>query len=322
MSKEILEIQTIKTIIDNEADDVFISSGSPEIRCLGTLKKLDEKYRANQIFILKYSHKNEKREKNLKEMHQILSKIGPIEEFLIDEELTMPMISEIIQKIEKQTRGSASPKITIDVTTLIKWHILVLLNMLDKKNLLHKCRFLYTEPEEYIIDLFQPLSFGIKQIFPIPLFSGNYNFAKDCLLVIFLGYEGNRAMALLENIDPTECLLLIPKPAYHSEWEGRTEEMNKEIINIVGNSNIKYIDSRNPVLVATQLKTILSESCSKYNCLISPMGTKPQTFGLYLYWTTNPADTSLIYNAPLRHNNLFYSEGIGKIWKLPTEIDS
>ena len=308
--------------MNNVADDIFISSGSPEIRCLGTLKKLDKNYKANQVLILKYSHKNEKREENLREMQDILNKVGPIEELLIDEESTMPMMNEIIQKIEKQIRGSESPGITIDVSTLIKWHILILLNMLDKKGLFHRCRFLYTEPKEYIIDLFQPLSFGIKQIFSIPLFSGNYDFAKDCLLAIILGYEGNRAMALLENIDPTECLLLIPKPAYHPEWEGRSEEMNKEIINIVGDSNIKYIDSKNPALVAKQLKTILSESCSKYNCLISPMGTKPQTFGLYLYWSTNPADTSLIYNAPLRHNDLFYSEGIGKTWILPTEIDS
>jgi len=310
---ELKEIQKISTV-NNESDDIFICAGSPEERCLGSIRKLENSYKAKNIFVLKYSHKNEQRETHLNEMRGILKRVGPIKEFLIDEEAPIPIINEIIEGIN----AHKNPKVTIDITTLIKWHLLILLKALDLRGLLDKCRFIYTEPEEYITELFQPLSFGIKEIFPIPLFSGNFEFAKDCLLVIMLGYEGDRAMGLLENIDPTECLLLVPKPAYHPEWEGRTEEMNKEIINIVGKSNIEYIDSRNPVLVAEVLKSILSKRCSKYNCLISPMGTKPQTFGLYLYLAMKPTNSNLIYSAPLRHNDLFYSKGIGRTWLLPT----
>lgn len=54
-----------------------------------------------------------------------------------------------------------------------------------------------------------------------------------------------------------------------------------------------------------------------YSHNIHPMGTKHQAFGLYLYWTTKPTTTSLIYSAPLRHNDLFYSKGIGRTWVLP-----
>ena len=32
---------------------------------------------------------------------------------------------------------------------------------------------------------------------------------------------------------------------------------------------------------------------------------------------TNPQNTILIYGAPLRHNELFYSHGIGRSWALP-----
>lgn len=317
----LIEIESIGTMVKNEPDDIFVFAGSPEVRCLGSVRKLEASYKANRVFILKYSHKNEQREIHLKEMRSILKKVGSIKEFLIDEETPIPIINEIIQEIDKYIRDFQNPKITIDISTLIKWHLLILLKALDLKGLLNKCRFIYTEPEEYITELFQPLSFGIKEIFPIPLFSGNFDFARDCLLVIMLGYEGDRAMGLLENIDPTECLLLIPKPAYHPEWEGRTEEMNKEIINIVGQSNIKYIDSRDPIIVAEGLKSIISEGYSKYNCLISPMGTKPQTFGLYLYWSANTVNTTLIYSAPLRHNDLFYSKGIGRTWLLPSKLN-
>ncbi len=317
---DVIEIKKISTLVSNEPDDIFICAGSPETRCLGAVRKLETTYKSKAIFIWKYSHKNERREKHLNEMREILKNKGYIEEFVIDEESPIPIISNIMMEMDKYIIGSLSPKITIDISTIIKWHLLFLLKALDLKGLLDRCRFLYTEPEEYFFDLFQPLSFGLKEIFPIPLYSGNLDFVKDHLLVIMLGYEGDRAMALLENIDPTECLLLVPKPAYHPEWEGRTEEMNKEIINIVGESNIKYIHSRNPVLVAEQLKNILYDMNLKYNCLISPMGTKPQTFGLYLYWINSPANTSLIYSAPLRHNDLFYSRGIGRTWVLPTSL--
>jgi len=201
---------------------------------------------------------------------------------------------------------------------MIKWHLLLLLKALDTNNLSDKIRYLYTEPKDYITDLFQPLSFGIKEIFPIPFYSGDFDFSKDSLLILILGYEGNRALALLEEMDPAECLLLVPKPAYHDEWEGRTEEMNRGIIKIIGESNIKYLDSRNPLKVYKQIRSIISSSeYSDYNHIFSPLGTKPQTLGLYLYLRENPLNTILIYGAPLRHNDLFYSEGIGRSWILP-----
>lgn len=316
----VIELCKIDTITKDSPDDAFVCVGSPEKRCIGSAIKLGKSYRANNIYVLKYSHYSESRGKNLFEMRQLLSNRGHLQEYTIEEAAPIPMFNEIIQDIKNNTDGVKSPCITIDVSTFIKWHLLVFLRALSLSGLIHQCRFLYTEPEDYIIDLFQPLSFGVKEIFPIPLYSGSYNFAKESLLVIMLGYEGDRSMGLLENIDPTECLLLIPKPAYHPEWEGRTEEMNKEIINVIGQSSVEYIDSRNPMLVSNQLNDLLSKpEYSKYNILVSPMGTKPQAIGLYLYWSKNPSNTTLIYSSPLRHNDLFYSKGIGRTWLLTVQ---
>ena len=313
------KLERIETIKKNEPDDVFICCGSPEERCKGTIGKLAPNYKANAVFLLRYTnHESQEREENIKEMKERLEKVGEIIEIAIDEERPIPIINNIIQNIEKYTAEHTKSRITMDISTIIKWHLLILLKALDLKNILKNVRFLYTEPKDYITDLFQPLSFGIRQIFPIPTYSGNYDFSKDSLLVLLLGYEGGRALALLEEMDPTDCLLLIAKPAYHKEWEERTEEMNVEIINIVGKSKIKYIDSRNPIMVSQQLYTILSNpEYSKYNHIISPLGTKPQTLGLYLYLSTNPPNTVLIYGAPLRHNEPFYSSEIGGSWILP-----
>lgn len=316
---EPMEVEKIGTIIENKPDDIFICCGSPEERCKGTIRRLASNYRANVILLLRYSnHESQKREENIKEMKERLKGVGKIVEFVIDEDNPIPIINNIVQDIEKYTELHTKPKIILDISTIVKWHLLILLKALDLKYTCEEVRFLYTEPEDYEIDLFQPLSFGIRQIFPIPTYSGDYDFSKDSLLILLLGYEGDRALALLEEMDPADCLLLIGKPPYHDEWEGRTEEMNTGIINIVGNSKIKYIHSRNPVIVAQQLRHILSKpEYSRYNHIISPLGTKPQTLGLFLYLSNNPPNTVLIYGAPLRHNEPFYSRGIGKSWILP-----
>jgi len=316
-----LELRVIKTCIENQPDNLFICWGSPEERCKGSIFKLHPNYRAEHIFLLRYSdHESKKREENIKEMRNRLRNAGKIREILIDENKPLPILREIVEKIEELVKHDAQPRITIDISTPIKWHLLIFLKLLDLRNLLRNVRFLYTEPEDYITDLFQSLSFGIREIFPIPTYYGNYDFSKGDLLVLILGYEGSRAMALYEDVDPAECLLLIADPPYREEWKGRTEEMNKEIINIAGVSKIKYIHSRNPLKVAFQLqKILLDDSYAEYNHIISPLGTKPQTLGLYSYLSTGPPDTILIYGAPLRHNELFYSSGIGRTWELPFE---
>lgn len=315
------ELKVIKSWTENQPDNLFICWGSPEKRCIGSTFRLHPNYKAEHIFLLRYSnHESKKREENIREMRNRLKNIGEIKEILIDENKPLPLIREIVEKIEKLVKHDIQPRITIDISTPIKWHLLVFLKFLDLRNLLSNVRFLYTEPEDYITDLFQSLSFGIKEIFPIPTFYGNYDFSNGDLLVLILGYEGSRAMALYEDVDPAECLLLVADPPYHEEWKGRTEEMNKEIINITGASKIKYIHSRNPLKVAFQLQRFLSDNrYAGYNHIISPLGTKPQALGLYSYLSTNPSNTILIYGAPLRHNEFFYSSGTGRTWELPFE---
>jgi hypothetical protein len=316
---EPIECKEIITVLQNEPDDIFICCASPEERCKGVVQKLATNYHSKVVLFLRYAnHKSEKREKNIQEMKDRLKSVGETQEIVIDEDKPIPMLKEIIQDIVNHTENNEKPRIAIDISTIIKWHLLILLKGLDLTKKGGTLRFFYTEPEDYITDLFQPLSFGIHSIFPIPTYSGNFDFSKNSLLVLILGYEGDRALALYEEMDPTDCLLLIAKPSYHEEWEGRAEKMNKEIINTVGNSKIGYIDSRNPIKVSSQLHELLSNQTYKqYNHIISPLGTKPQTLGLHLYLSSNPLNTVIIYGSPARHNELFYSKGIGRTWVLP-----
>jgi hypothetical protein len=300
-------------------DDAFICCSSFEERCLGSLRRFDN-YKVRESFLFTYSGKNEERDKRLPEIKQRLSEIGKLKEIIVDESNPIPSTKSFIVHILRCLAGQEKSTITIDVSTFTKLHLLLLLKALDSEGLLDSIRLLYTEPKDYITDLFQPLSFGLRDISTIPTFSNCCDPAKDVLLAIFLGYEGDRAMGLFENVDPHRCILIVPKPAFHPEWEGRTEKMNTTIIRALGKKSIRYADSRNPIKVARQLDSILSEpeySRTKYNHFIAPLGTKPQTIGIYFYTTLYPNEVSLIYAAPASHNSKFYSTGIGSTWILP-----
>jgi hypothetical protein len=314
-----IELSSIGAIDENKPDNIFVCWGSTEERCKGSILKLASTYKVDQTFLLSYdSRTNKKRQDNIKEITEILIEKGKLNTVTVDENTPLPTLRELCEQIHEIVKHESLPRITIDITSPMKWHLLIFLKYLNASGLLNQVRFIYTEPHDYEINLFQSLSFGIKEIFPVPTFYGDYDFSKDDLLVLMLGYEGSRAIALHEDIDPADCLLLIADPPYRPEWRGRTELLNKEILNLVGNSKVRSIDARNPMKVAKQLKEILGQKeFEKYNHIISPIGTKPQTLGLYLYLNTCNRGTILIYGAPLRHNELFYSSGIGRTWELP-----
>jgi hypothetical protein len=245
-------------------------------------------------------------------MEKRLRQIGSVGTLLINEGAALPRIDELLLMIRNQIKSSERPSITIDVSTFIKWHLLVLLKALDLHGILPYVRLLYTEPGEYVLD--HPLSLYVKDLTPIPFFQGHFDFSRKTLLVIMLGYEGDRALALFENIDPDECLLLVPEPAYKREWEGRTQEMNAQVINLAGASKLRVLHSRDPSVVFHQLVAMLAvPELRDYNQFVAPLGTKPQVVGLFNYLCRYGEYANVVSLSPLRHNDP-YSDGIGATW--------
>lgn len=316
-SNEIKQLQSISKL-NNKYENIFICTASYEERCLGSVNLFSKDIKFKLIYIIKYDTKEN--DENYHILKNKLKKYGKIHSILIDPMFPIFQYKDIVKNIIDNVNNIQQLNIYIDISTFMKWHLLIFLKILKERDLLNKIIFVYTEPIDYEINLFQPLSFGLRDIFPVPFFYGDFDFSKENLLIIFIGYEGNRALSLFEKIEPEECLLLLADPPYWPEWKGRAEDMNKSLIHLLGDKKIIKIDSRNPIKVCEQLNSILTHnSYNKYNHLISPLGTKPQALGLFYYISKyNPKNTILTYSAPLRYNTLFYSKGIGRTWHLPT----
>ena len=303
--------------VKEEQTEVFIGCASFEDRCLGALSLLSSTYRFAHSYLCIYDDFSETRQSNVKTMTESLQQHGPLSTVDVSEENPSRSIGELLAQV-RSLASKSDARVTLDISTFTKRHLLLLLHALDDAGLWESLRLLYTEPKDYVVDMYLPMSVGIKEVAPIPGFTNLKPPDKPVLLVIMLGYEGDRAMALFQAIEPNETVLLVPKPAYRREWEGRTEDLNRQLVSLLGQDAIAYADARNPLQVKNALAKVLGTRypTNDWTCLVSPLGTKPQTVGLYSFWRENPDSCAIVYAQPLRHNERYYSEGSGPTWEL------
>ena len=309
-------LTSLNTVGDTQAE-IFIGCASFEDRCLGALSLLSANYRFDHSYLCIYDDPNEARQPNVKAMAERLQSSGPTSTILTSKHNPSRSIAKLLTRIRALALKS-QVNVTLDVSTFTKRHLLLLLLALDDAGLWESLRLIYTEPKDYVVDMYLPMSVGIKEVAPIPGFTNIKPPDKPVLLVIMLGYEGDRAMALFQSIEPNETVLLVPRPAYRPEWEGRTEELNRQLVSLLGEDAIVYADSRDPLQVKIALNEVLDTRypTENWTCLVSPLGTKPQTVGLYLLWRDNPGSCAIVYAQPLRHNKRYYSKGSGPTWEL------
>ena len=317
MTRTTLRRLTSLDPLDEVHTEVFIGCASFEDRCLGALSRFASGYRFAHSYLCVYDDFSEARQSNVEAMTESLQAHGTLSIVEVSEENPSLSIGELLTQV-RPLAASSDARITLDVSTFTKRHLLLLLHALDDAGLWESLRLLYTEPKDYVVDMYLPMSMGIKEVAAIPGFTNVKPADKPVLLVIMLGYEGDRAMALFQNIEPNETVLLVPRPAYRPEWTGRTEELNRQLISLLGQDAIAYADSRDPFKVKTALAGVIGSRyrTKDWTCLVSPLGTKPQTVGLYSFWRENPDSCAVVYAQPLKHNERYYSEGSGPTWEL------
>lgn len=176
-------------------------------------------------------------------------------------------------------------------------------------------RLLYSEPEDYLTDEYQNPSIGIEKISSVPGFINKTPLNKPLLLIMLLGYEPARSLAIYNNIDPDRTYLIVPHPPYNEQWKGRTERKNSNLINTVKEDRVERMHSYDVNQFVQEFSNFIANEdidLNQWNCLISPLSTKPQTLGLFNYWRENKGAFSLIHSTPLKYNKLFKPTGISK----------
>lgn len=317
--KEIKELSPIEKEIP---DDIYINCVSFEERGIKSLIHSNG-YRAKNIFILDYPELHRRdapAKKRIKENRKIiLDKVEEYAEnkkniFLVGCSRSEPLEGyfQFLDICDTLGLNSVSPnlKITIDISVLTKAYLLVMLKAIETLSA-NKVRIIYTEPAYYYPDR---LTYGISSIGYIPLYNGNLTPLKHDLLIVFLGFEGERAFAIWEHFEPQRAIGFIGNPGFRPAYVNKAEELNEAFLHEKGveKREVSAIDYED---VCQQLESVWKNNQGR-DLLISPLGTKIQAVGVYLFKRNNPnCAAQVVYASPLKYLKNYYSRGSGQMFE-------
>lgn len=296
-------------------DSIFVSCSSHEDRCLGIACNRGG-WHPETTVLFHYDDDNPRRERNHVELRKALSSCRQIVEIPLSERDIADSLRQSRDSLAVMTNGSEPRPVVVDVSVLTKRHLLLLLRWFDDHGLWNRLWIVYSEPHEYEIDGHLPLSFGISRVEQIAGFPASPDASRPLHVAMFLGYEGDRAFATYELLQPRKTTLIIPDPPFRAEWRGRTEQQNHILLALVEQASVVKADSLDPdSSFETLAQTLgLPDLRSEFARAICPLGTKPQIVGAYKYLRLAIDPPAVIYTGALRHNHSFYSRGVGNSW--------
>jgi len=296
-------------------DAAFIVFGSPEKRCLGAAQRFNG-YAAKRFCILCVNDEpNQSREDNVSELQRLFS--GPTNIVSTSHGDPLRGLDLLMELVRSSITGGNASDITLDASTFPKDSLLLILRALDRHGYGELVRIVYTEPQDYSPAPREPLTYGLRDVHVVPTFAAPYRPDRELVLIVFLGYEGDRALGVVEAVEPHRVVAIIGAPPYQKEWAGRAEEFNHALLLSLARSDIRKADPRNPLMACQLLEQIYKELPRGANIYIVPLGTKPQTVGAYYFIKRHPSFASIVYAAPLARNQQYIARDIGATWILP-----
>jgi hypothetical protein len=294
---------------------LLLTCSSHEARCRGLLERLGG-WKPVDTALFHYDDDNPRREENQKWM------VSTVRAASHEPTVFQFTESRAVQSLRDNMPGMRSflnkfgrLPVVLDISVFTKRHLLMLLQWLDDEGIWERLTVVYSAPDDYDVSEYLPLSSGLASFRQIPGFSACADLSRPVHLVLFLGYEGDRALAVYEHVQPMDASLVVPYPPYNPDWAGRTEAYNAELLSLVGGQT-KGVDPVDPEAAREALLTICGEASkrARHAQILCPLGTKPQAFGMYAYIRECADPPTVVYASPLRHNHNFYSHGIADSW--------
>jgi hypothetical protein len=250
-------------------------------------------------------------------LHRLCAAVGPIEVCKFqhsDPVFGLDKLYELLSDVIDENGA-----IAVDISTFPRIALLLTLRVIDKLSIRAQTRLFYSEPKEYVRVENRDPAYGLTRLAAVPTFVAPYTANEELVLIAFLGYEGDRALGLWQSIEPHKTLAVLADPPYRSEWKGVAERLNAPLLASLDDSCVFRVDPRNPISTYRFLcETITSANWEAgTNFYIAPMGTKPETVGVFAFCRDYPDSATVIYCSPINHRHEYLSQGVGDVWELP-----
>lgn len=167
----------------------------------------------------------------------------------------------------------------------------------------------YTEPAEYTrsTNPLRGLRFNLSKrttgLAPLPGFVRLFpSGAAEAILVPMLGFEGDRLQRVLEETD-FDLRLTFPilgLPGFRPEYpflslDGNARSLERAALH----RNIRFARANCPFEAYLAVADLRRQEEASHITL-APIGTKPHALGALLYALRNPAETTIVYDHPVR----------------------
>ena len=200
---------------------VLITCSSHEARCKGLLIST-QGWLPSEVNLFHYDDDNPIREKNHSHMESEFRKIASrVTTLQFTEADAVSSLRDNMENLQHSIYRSDTKAIVIDISVFTKRHLLMMLRWLDDYDLWNPLYVVYSEPSEYLISEHIPLSFGLASLQQTPGFSACPDLSRPVHLIMFLGYEGDRAMAVYEHIQPMKTTLAVSPPPISIRMGGK-----------------------------------------------------------------------------------------------------
>lgn len=286
--------------------DVFIASASYETRSLSIMKELLK----HNNFTYKYVSYSLPHSSLIQDNLSIFIENGftPIE---VNNTNQIETVNNLVSLLNTVLIENPNSSFLVDISTFTRQTLLILLRLLrNSLSSNNKIKFLYTPAKEYSIGLSYAdkwLTRGVLSVSSVFGFSGIIKPSRPYHLIVLMGFEVERALALVEAYEPSKITIGYAKKCdsvseeYYELNKNKFEQLLSEfpIAKSFEFSCINVKNSKNELLSQVQ-------KYNDYNTVISPMNNKISTVACALAAFDNDA-IQLAIALPAIYNHINYS---------------
>jgi hypothetical protein len=275
-------------------DDLFIGCNSFEPRCLGVPGALGLKYQARFSCLFRYeANVGEKADFELRRSENFAQLTDKVASHTIEAVFPIQCNRQDVGDGMGQFRSlfrdflvhQRCESVTIDITCFTKLYLFELLHYLCEELNLQKVRVAYTQPRAYGI---ANLTEGIGEIFYIPHFGGSFQPNRETVLIVFLGFETERALGIWEHYEPYKTIVVLADPPMREGYLVRAKNKNAFLLSRPAVSKVT-MNPYDPRAISAGLEELYLTKCTdsgheQYNVAVISLGTKVQCLGLFDFW--------------------------------------
>ena len=319
ITEEPIEVEHLPRLNEYGPDDLFICCASFEERCLSSISRMGLDYRTTfaVIFVIEEPLYKKQIDDNLYRLQSELGKRSSEGVFVISCQRDNPI--DAIAQLKTiwkrcKPRNPEESFITVDISGFTKIYLLELLHYIVIELNLGIPRILHTT-QAYLPT---KLTKGVAQVTTIPNFFGSISLEKQTVLVVFLGFEPERSVAVWKHFNPAKTIALITNPPRYGnlDYLKYAQENNSHLLS-QPSIEVRNVPADNPYAVRKMLEAIYDEKRGSFNMVIAPFGTKPQAIGVFLFCLEHPK-VQVVYSFPIKYTRSYLQRKPGPTLLLPS----